>query len=200
MAATSARHLTLVSSLPSWPPSGEQLLQQRLLELTSTGVKLLHSRRTPTGSGIIDHIAVAPSGIWVLESLSHQARPRRTKSSNGDEKLFLGRRDATRMIAGTRSRLDEVRSVVHPSIPVTGILCFTDADWPLIGGSFTVDEIRVAWPKKACDLILAGRRLNAPQIAALHERLDDVLPTRLSKAELRVTAPPVRLRVAVASG
>ena len=38
--------------------------------------------------------------------------------------------------------------VDEPKVPVRGVLCFVDADWPLIGGAFTVNDVAVLWPKK----------------------------------------------------
>jgi hypothetical protein len=40
-----------------------------------------------------------------------------------------------------------VRDVVG-EVPVTGALCFVEADWPLIGGSFTTRNVHVLWPKR----------------------------------------------------
>ena len=39
------------------------------------------------------------------------------------------------------------------------MLCFVDADWPLIGGSFTVRGVDVVWPMKLV------KELSAPQEA-----------------------------------
>jgi hypothetical protein len=40
-----------------------------------------------------------------------------------------------------------VRTAV-PGVRVTGAICFVDADWPLVGGSFITRDIQVLWPKK----------------------------------------------------
>jgi hypothetical protein len=31
--------------------------------------------------------------------------------------------------------------------PIVGKLCFVDADWPLIGGAFTIGGVEALWPK-----------------------------------------------------
>ncbi|WP_434811890.1 hypothetical protein [Microbacterium sp. bgisy189] len=38
-------------------------------------------------------------------------------------------------------------AVNDPTVPVTGALCFIEADWPLIGGSFIVNGVHVLWPR-----------------------------------------------------
>lgn len=35
----------------------------------------------------------------------------------------------------------------------TGVLCFVEADWPLIGGSFTSRDIHVLWPKRLAKML-----------------------------------------------
>ncbi|WKV16519.1 hypothetical protein LP422_22815 [Janibacter limosus] len=37
-------------------------------------------------------------------------------------------------------------------VPVTGVLCFVDADWPLTGDDFTTRGVHVLWPKKLSQL------------------------------------------------
>ena len=38
------------------------------------------------------------------------------------------------------------------------MLCFVEADWPLMGGDFTIAGVSVLWPKKAASHIWAARR------------------------------------------
>jgi hypothetical protein len=45
-----------------------------------------------------------------------------------------------------------VRDVVG-DVPVRGALCFIDADWPLIGGPFTIRDIDVRSPKRMAKLL-----------------------------------------------
>jgi hypothetical protein len=143
--------------------------------LTAIGVRLLYDRRIPPGSGKIKHIAVAHSGVWVIDTRRYRVRPSLRSTSSGDT-LAVGRRDGTRVVNAMHRRLDIVREVVGPAVPVTGIICFLDADWPLIGGSFTASDIVVAWPKKACDVIRSGRGLTDSQIISIHQHLSAALP------------------------
>jgi hypothetical protein len=45
-----------------------------------------------------------------------------------------------------------VRDVVV-DVPVRGALCFVDADWPLIGGSFTIRGVEVRSPRRLAKLL-----------------------------------------------
>lgn len=60
-----------------------------------------------------------------------------------------------------KSQVDRVRdALADDTIPITGALCFLEADWPLTGGSFAVDEVHVVWPR-----FLVKRMTEAPVVA-----------------------------------
>lgn len=44
-------------------------------------------------------------------------------------------------------QVDLVREAVG-DLPVTGALCFVEADWPLIGGAFATRGVHVLWSKR----------------------------------------------------
>lgn len=75
-----------------------------------------------------------------------------------------------------RSQVDRITTALNQQdIPVIGVLCFLEADWPLIGGSFTVSGVHVTWPRQ-----LIKRMTDAPthsvDVAAVHARLADAFP------------------------
>lgn len=55
-------------------------------------------------------------------------------------------------------------------------LCFLEADWPLIGGSFSVDGVQVLWPR-----LLVQRMTDAPpqpiDVDLIYARLVNVFPS-----------------------
>lgn len=64
----------------------------------------------------------------------------------------VGRRNCTTTVDGVLKQVGIVQDVVG-QVPVTGVLCFVDADWPLIGGDFTIRGVHVLWPKKLSKLL-----------------------------------------------
>ena len=64
----------------------------------------------------------------------------------------------------------------QPDVPVRGVLCFVQADWPLIGGDFTVRDVAVVWPKKLAKLLVQPGPLDADRIAALQWQLHETFP------------------------
>lgn len=140
--------------------AGEEKLARRLDALADYGVRTLHDRRIPGTKANIDHIAVGPTGVFVVDAKRYKGRPhlvttgalRRPRTA----KLNVGSRDCTALVHGALRQVSIVKATLGAAgcaIPVRGMLCFVDADWPLIGGSFVVDGIDILWPKKAAERI-----------------------------------------------
>lgn len=130
---------------------GEERLGARLDSLVSASFAVLHDRRIPGTKANIDHIAITPAGIWVIDAKRYKGRPE-LKIEGGilrprAEKVMVGRRDCTKLADGVLKQVDLVREVVD-DLPVTGALCFVEADWPLIGGAFATRGVHVLWPKR----------------------------------------------------
>ena len=130
---------------------GEERLGARLDSLVSASVAVLHDRRIPGTKANIDHIAITPAGIWVIDAKRYKGRPE-LKIEGGivrprTEKVLVGRRDCTKLVNGVLKQVDLVREVVD-DLPVTGALCFVEADWPLVGGAFSTRGVHVLWPKR----------------------------------------------------
>ncbi|RYB88285.1 NERD domain-containing protein [Nocardioides glacieisoli] len=157
---------------------GEERLGQKLNELASDTLRVLHDRRIPATRANIDHIAVTPTGVYVIDPKRYSGRPT-LKVEGGllrprTEKLLVGGRDRTKLVDGVLKQVDLVRGIVGDDVPVTGVLCFIEANWPLIGGSFTTRGVEILWPNKLYP------RLTAPtpsqvDLDALHRSLAEAL-------------------------
>lgn len=102
---------------------------------------MLNDRRISRTPANIDHLAVTPTGVYVIDTKRYQARPE-LKVEGGlfrprVEKLLVGTRDCTKLVDGVLKQVGVVRELLNDDIPVHGVLCFVEADWPLIGGAFT---------------------------------------------------------------
>jgi len=163
---------------------GEELLAKRLDGLADQGVLLLHDRRVPPTRANIDHLAISPAGVFVIDAKRYQGRPH-LRIQGGllrprTETLLVGRRDCTKLLAGITKQVDLIRAAVattgYTDVPIHGMLCFVEAAWPLIGGSFTTAGIDVLWPKKVTEKITAGGSVTNELAAALHRHLANVFP------------------------
>jgi hypothetical protein len=169
-------------STKSWDVGavGEERVGTRLNELASESLLVLHDRRIPGSRANIDHIAVAATGVYVIDPKRYTGRPS-LKIEGGllrprVEKLLVGSRDCTKLVQGVLKQVDVVRGIVGDEVPVRGVLCFVDADWPLLGGSFTTRDVESLWPRKLYPKLQADGPLTVDAIANLHRRLAIELP------------------------
>lgn len=158
---------------------GEERLGNRLNQLPSDRLRVLHDRRIPGSRANIDHLAVTPSGIYVIDAKRYKGRPR-LKVEGGllrarTEKLIVGTRDCTKTVDGVLKQMAVVKNVIG-DFPVHGVLCFVDADWPLIGGSFTTRGVSVLWPKKLYPSLQADGHLTTEGVEVVHRLLAAALP------------------------
>jgi hypothetical protein len=164
---------------------GEEKLAEALAPLNDRGVRLLHDRRIPGSRANIDHLAVGPASVFVIDAKRYRGRP--TLHVTGGifrprvETLLVGRRDCTQLVTGVLKQVQLVQAALeafgHTQVPVIGMLCFVDADWPLIGGSFITQDVRVLWPRKVADQVLQPTVLDAAAIATLYTDLARAFPT-----------------------
>lgn len=151
---------------------GEERLGARLDSLVSESIAVLHDRRIPGSKANIDHIAVTTAGIWVIDAKRYKGKPK-LRIEGGIlrprvETLLVGRRDCTKLVDGVLKQVELVRDLVG-EVPVTGALCFVEADWPLIGGAFTTRGVHALWPKRLAKLLTETS--GTVEVAAVRERL-----------------------------
>lgn len=151
---------------------GEERLGARLDSLASSGIVALHDRRIPGSKANIDHIVVTGAGVWVVDAKRYKGRPELAVEGGlfrpRVEKVVVAGRDCTKLVDGVLKQVEVVRGVVG-DVPVTGALCFIEADWPLMGGSFSTRGVHVLWPKRLAKLLTgtAPGGLDVPGTAQL---------------------------------
>lgn len=158
---------------------GEERLGGRLNELSSDRLLVLHDRRIPGSRANIDHLAVTPAGVFVIDAKKYAGRPR-LKVEGGlirprSEKLLVGTRNCTKLVDGVLKQVDVVKGVLGAGIPVHAVLCFVEADWPLIGGEFTTRGVSVLWPRKLHPSLELDGPLTVAQIREAHRALATAL-------------------------
>lgn len=92
------------------------------------------------------------------------------------EKLLVGTRDRTKLVDGVLKQVDIVRGVVGNDLPIHGVLCCVEADWPLIGGSFTTRGVEALRPKRLYPKLKADGPLLIQTVAEVHRSLASSLP------------------------
>lgn len=163
---------------------GEEKLGRRLDGLKSDGVHVLHDRLIRGTKANIDHIVVCPSGVFVIDAKKYKGRPSlRVEGGFLRErtvKLMVGSRDCTKLAGGVQKQVARVVTALgnanHFDVPVTGMLCFVEADWPIFGGDFSISGIDVLWPKRAVDLIRTSGPIDASNSQRIFRTLAEAFP------------------------
>jgi hypothetical protein len=105
---------------------GEELLAESISR-RCPDVPVLHDRRIPGSRANIDHLAFAPTGVYVIDTKRYHGRITVQASRFGEVKLRIAGRDRTRLILGMHRQLAVVSSALESlgqDIPVHGCLCF----------------------------------------------------------------------------
>lgn len=164
---------------------GEERVGKRLAKrLAGTEVKLLHDRRMPRGAGNIDHIAIGPGGITVIDTKNYRGKIRAERIGGLFSKrrtvLMIAGRDRTNLIDGVEKQIDAVRDLVAALSPrpidVRGALCFVDPDGLSPFGRQSVRGVLVDSTGAVAKLSRRPGLLGEEQIANLYEELATALP------------------------
>lgn len=108
--------------------------------LADSPVVLMHDRRMPGGRGNIDHLAVAPTGVYVIDAKNLEGKVKIDAPLFGKKKLIVKGRNRTKLIDGLDRQVAAVNAALAestplqpagPAVPVHGILCFIRAELPL---------------------------------------------------------------------
>jgi len=153
---------------------GERVVGKMLDKLVSQGVVAIHDRRVPGRNTNIDHIAIAPSGIFVVDTKNVAGKVVASRSG-----LRVAGRRQDKMLAGVAGQIAVVRGVLHgtggPQVEVRGVLCFTKADLPWLRPK--PNGIALLYPRGLRRVLTTGDAVLTPeQVNELATQLATRLP------------------------
>lgn len=162
--------------------NGEAMLGKLLDPLGEEGMAVLHDRRIPGSRANIDHLVVAPWGVFVIDAKNYKGRVERRDRGgffSTDYRLYVGGRDKTALIAGLDKQVEAVRTALQPEfadVSICKTLCFVDADWSLFASPIELGGAHVLWPRALGKLIRTKGSLSREQITAIEQQLARTLP------------------------
>ena len=127
---------------------------------------VLDDRRVPGAKAVLNHIVVAPSGVWVVEAKDLDGRVERRDVGGWfkvDERLFVSGKDRSHLVDGLDRHVIGVENLLAQagltSVPVHAALCFVNAEWGWFAKPFSLSGVWVAWPEKLTELVLEWRAI-----------------------------------------
>ena len=162
--------------------NGERALGQLLDPLRDEGLAVLHDRRIPRSKANIDHLVVAPWGVFIVDAKNYKGRVEtrnRGRFFSTDDRLYVGGRDKTALIAGMTKQAQAVRAALddeHASLRICKTICFVAADWSLFARPIEMQGVHVLWPRALGKLIRTEGSLSRDEIARIERKLALALP------------------------
>ena len=156
---------------------GEQRVGEALR--SCEGVHVLHDRLMPHSRANIDHIAVAPSGVYVIDAKRYEGNVEARDVGDWrsqDVRLYVNGRDRTKLIDAMAAQVEAVRNAIPAGsvVPIHPVLCFVDGTWPMFRRRpLSIRGVTIIWPDGLANLVtteveapLHAPRVIAQQIAA----------------------------------
>lgn len=142
----------------------------------------LHDRLRPGTTANIDHLAVAPSGVWVIDAKRYKGLVAHKDVGgwfSSDSRLYVGRRDCTKLAVAMSKQVAAVRTALGhdwTEVPVRPLLCFVDAEWPWFAKPFELRGVVVTWPRAARELLVRSGPCLPATVGLIAARLEERLP------------------------
>ena len=167
--------------------TGEYLMAKALHEKLPPGSVILNDRSMPGTRANIDHIVVAKSGVWIIDSKFWKGLIQ-VKSTGGllssTPKLLLNGRDESAQVRKIYSQVIPVANLLNdPSIPPRPALVFIDGDWGagvtlrvLQDRPFEMLGVMISWPKALIAKISEDGLLSPGDVDRIATNLDRGLP------------------------
>jgi hypothetical protein len=130
-----------------WARRAESEERARRLEalLAGSGVRLLSDRRVPGAHATIDHLAIGPRGITVIDAVRERGNAR-----VADGRLLVNGEDRTQLVRDVLRQVEVIRLglATSPNLPIGGAICWVEPSGlprtrTLLLGGIPIDGPRV---------------------------------------------------------
>jgi Nuclease-related domain. len=164
--------------------SGEEKLAAALAHIP--GLKALHDRRVPQTRGNIDHLVIAPAGVFVVDAKHYKGSieiRNRGWLLRPDHRLYVGGRDCSKLAHDMSWQVEAVEAAlrtagVDPKPAITPVLCFIDGTWPLLARPDAYAGVRLESERSLEQLVTKPGDLDIDQIDRLTTILAGALPSK----------------------
>lgn len=148
-------------------------------------VLVLHDRRMPRSRANIDHLAIAPSGVHVIDAKRYKGKIEVRRPFFDNPQLVIAGRDKTKLVDGLERQAEAVRAAleaVAPEVPVTACFCFINPAGQA-GGSgiplfrtIAIREHPLLYPRRLAKRLNQPGELDSEQMGVVAEALARQFP------------------------
>jgi hypothetical protein len=166
---------------------GEIAVAKVLDSLAAHSIPALHDRRIPHKRSNIDHIAIGPAGVYVIDAKRYVRQRVEVRRFGGlfsprRSELFVGGRRKMDLVNGLEPQEDAVLDALSELELPTGyivqpVLCFISADWSWLSGNLSVDGVPVVGPRGLKKLVQQKGPLDAQTRQQILSHLAERLPS-----------------------
>jgi hypothetical protein len=163
---------------------GEELLADALALVP--GLIVLHDRRVPRTKGNIDHIVVAPAGVFVVDAKFLEGLIE-VRDYGGffrtDLRLTVGRRNKSHLATNMGWQIEAVTkaltdAAVYPMPSITPVLCFVDGEWPWFRRPRAFEGVLLESERSIVPLFTASGATDDPAIDRIGRVLAAAFPPK----------------------
>jgi Nuclease-related domain len=140
---------------------GEEALGAKLNKLASERRVMLHDRRIPGSRANIDHIAVTPGGVLVIDAKRYSGAVEKRNVGGifrSDIRLYVGRREYTKLLHGSEDQAEVV-----------------GAEWGMFSGPFMIGSVLITHPKGLYELLQKEAEVETAAIQETARHLSEIL-------------------------
>jgi hypothetical protein len=156
-------------------------------------VIVLHDRRMPRSRANLDHLAVAPSGVYVIDAKRYKGKIEVQKPFFGEPRLLIACRNKTKLVEGLARQLEAVRDAFTetvPEMPVHACFCFLNparqagsSGLPLLR-TLSIDGFPLLYPRRLSKRLNSPGALTARSCREVAELLARAFPPSLTTGQL----------------
>jgi hypothetical protein len=160
-----------------WARKAESDERARRLEalLAGSGVRLLNNRRVPGARSTIDHLAIGPRGITIIDAVRDTGRARVI-----DGRLFVDREDRTSLVRDVLRQVEVIRLgfASTPNLPIGGAICWVEpAGLPRVR-NLSLDGVLIETPRVLAEELRRPGPVTQRRVGHFASILDRRLPPR----------------------
>jgi Nuclease-related domain. len=163
---------------------GEELLGAALAKVPDLVV--LNDRKVAGTKGNIDHIAIGPAGVFVIDAKYYEGLIEVVNKGgwfSADWRLTVGGRNKSNLTENMGWQVKAVTKAlmdagVDPLPPVTSVLCFVDGNWPFFRPPKAFEGVLLESERSIVKVLGAPIVLGRPDIDRIAHVLADALPAK----------------------